>query len=281
MGDFDGCTMRVVNWEKYNPRTDTKRPSWFRLENDLAFNSTLFGASIEQKWLWIVILSLQSKHNGREFKWNSRYIQAITGISLKTQSQAIEMFTLSQNLCVTRTDLPVELKVTRKDLHATNERTNKTNEQDVQDEQQVPRDEMLRNVWNKNRGSLSECRELSDKRRKAARALLLLKPDENYWVQVVQKIAASKFCNGGGSTGWRADFDWLLRPDTHLRVLEGKYDDAQKPQTESCTKCDRGLIRAKSFSSGVPEWTACNCSVGRQKTNYVRFDETRHERAAP
>lgn len=87
--------------------------------------------------------------------------------------------------------------------------------------------ENLRNIWNSQRGPLSECRELSDKRRKAARALLLLKPDESYWEQVVQKIAASHFCTGGGSQGWRADFDWFLKPDTHLRVMEGKYDDAK------------------------------------------------------
>lgn len=96
----------------------------------------------------------------------------------------------------------------------------------------------LQDVWNTHRGGLPECRELSEKRRKAARAVLLLKPDKSYWVQVVQKIAASNFCNGGGSTGWRADFDWLLRPDTHLKVLEGKYDDVRMQPKKDTTDWD-------------------------------------------
>lgn len=50
------------------------------------------------------------------------------------------------------------------------------------------------------------------------------KPDESYWIQVVQRINDSKFCNGDNDRGWMADFEFLVRPDVHHRVLEGKYD---------------------------------------------------------
>lgn len=48
-------------------------------------------------------------------------------------------------------------------------------------------------------------------------------PDE--WVETVKKITQSKFCTGKNKNGWRATFDWLLQPDTWLKVNEGKYEN--------------------------------------------------------
>lgn len=36
-------------------------------------------------------------------------------------------------------------------------------------------------------------------------------------------IEASPFCRGDNDRGWKADVDWLLRPDTVVRLCEGKY----------------------------------------------------------
>lgn len=47
---------------------------------------------------------------------------------------------------------------------------------------------------------------------------------EKYFSQIVDRIASSPFCNGKNDRGWKATVDWLLKPDTHLRVNEGKYD---------------------------------------------------------
>lgn len=43
----------------------------------------------------------------------------------------------------------------------------------------------------------------------------------------IGKISESDFCTGRvvGQNGWVATFDWLLRPDTAARVMEGKYDN--------------------------------------------------------
>lgn len=55
---------------------------------------------------------------------------------------------------------------------------------------------------------------------------------EVYWRQVILRIVGSAFCRGNGSTGWRASFDWLLQPEVHLKVMEGKYDDRPAGQRE-------------------------------------------------
>jgi len=85
----------------------------------------------------------------------------------------------------------------------------------------------LRDAWNvvAERSSLPVCRELNADRCKHAAQRLREKPDLAYWRSVITRIGQSSFCRGETTRGWRADFDFLLRRSTHLRVLEGKYDD--------------------------------------------------------
>lgn len=104
MSKYDGAKIEVKNWEEYNPRSETKRPSWFRCENDLATSEKLFGLSCEQKWLWLVILSLLSKRNGKAITWSSSYVHAVSGVSPKVQDATIEIFEKIFDLHVTRTE---------------------------------------------------------------------------------------------------------------------------------------------------------------------------------
>lgn len=80
----------------------------------------------------------------------------------------------------------------------------------------------LFNLWNENRGTLPEARELTDKRRTHAIARLEKNPDLSYWKEVITKMAASAFCKG--KSGWKANFDFLLKPDSHVKAMEGQYD---------------------------------------------------------
>lgn len=43
------------------------------------------------------------------------------------------------------------------------------------------------------------------------------------------KVLASDFLMGTNDRGWKADFDWLLRPDSIAKIMEGKYDN-RKPE---------------------------------------------------
>jgi hypothetical protein len=120
---FDGASIEVLNWDRFNPRTDSKKPSWFRLENSIATGSSFFGLDCEQKWLWIFILSLTSQSNGEEIRWNAAYVQAHTGIKPSKQFETLEMFEKLDRLRVTRTELArdshVELQVTTEHSPAT------------------------------------------------------------------------------------------------------------------------------------------------------------------
>ena len=97
------------------------------------------------------------------------------------------------------------------------------------DEPESPgaRPEDLQAAWNEH-PSLPKWREVTGKRRKAAKARLRERPLDgpDGWREVIRRIAASRFCTGGGENGWRAGPDFLLQPDTATKALEGAYDGA-------------------------------------------------------
>ncbi len=43
------------------------------------------------------------------------------------------------------------------------------------------------------------------------------------WAAYLAAIAASPFLRGENQRGWKANFDWAIRPDSPVRVAEGRY----------------------------------------------------------
>lgn len=84
----------------------------------------------------------------------------------------------------------------------------------------------LKEIWNSNRGSLAELIGLTPKRKKSWKARFKEKPQIEYWIEVIKKLSASSFCQGHNQRGWKANVDFFLKPDTHIKVSEGKYSDA-------------------------------------------------------
>jgi uncharacterized protein YdaU (DUF1376 family) len=48
------------------------------------------------------------------------------------------------------------------------------------------------------------------------------------WVQFIEQIRGSPFLTGDNERGWRADFDWALKPSNVAKVREGKYDRSEE-----------------------------------------------------
>lgn len=95
--------------------------------------------------------------------------------------------------------------------------------------------------WNAIDG-VARCLKATDSRRRAYRARMT----EDDWADSVTaalaKVAASGFCRGENDRGWRADIDFLLKPDTLTKILEGKYDN---------TKHERNNTNGKSRPTGA------------------------------
>ncbi len=79
--------------------------------------------------------------------------------------------------------------------------------------------------WNEHCGSLPKCLCCSKSRMKH----LMARRHDPFWAEnfevAVAKVSVSKFCNGESDRGWTASFDWMIKPDTIAKVMEGKYDN--------------------------------------------------------
>jgi hypothetical protein len=105
----------------------------------------------------------------------------------------------------------------------------------------------LLSTWNAHRGELPEALRLTPDRHRHAKARLAEHSDLAWWVDVVRRMALSAFCRGEtGQKGWRADFDFLVRPGTAEKVLEGKYGGSARepPFTGDELKEARALRRS-------------------------------------
>ena len=76
---------------------------------------------------------------------------------------------------------------------------------------------------------LPKVKVVTDKRTKALRARLRELGSREAWTEAMWKIAHSPFCRGE-KTDWRADFDFVLQPSSMTKLMEGSYDQVQKPQ---------------------------------------------------
>ena len=53
------------------------------------------------------------------------------------------------------------------------------------------------------------------------------------WKTAIGMIPNVPFLMGENERGWKADVDWLLKPGTGVKIIEGKY--GQKTQTPAQT----------------------------------------------
>ena len=86
-------------------------------------------------------------------------------------------------------------------------------------------------MWNElAHPTLSRAMKLTTDRRSRIVARLREYPDPEFWHDAITQINTSKFClgqvqvTGNRSKAWVADFDWLIKPGTATKLIEGKYN---------------------------------------------------------
>lgn len=109
-------------------------------------------------------------------------------------------------------------------------------------------------IWNENRGQLPEAKGLSEKRLKACTQRESEEPNQEIWVDVVRRLSQSDFCSGKNERGWVANFDFLLKPDTRIKVLEGQYGQrVATPQPVRLSAIDEKLVRFRAIYPDLTE----------------------------
>ncbi len=98
-----------------------------------------------------------------------------------------------------------------------------------------PQAEDLKQLWNRMKNSkLSTCRALTNARRRKCNARLKEYPDLKAWERFMQFINQSGWMCGekttGTHAGWRATFDFFIKPESIVRFLEGSYSGSRQQQ---------------------------------------------------
>lgn len=88
-------------------------------------------------------------------------------------------------------------------------------------------------VWNEvcAPAGMPKCLKLTDRRSKQIGARIA-EHGEKSWREACQRLARSAFCRGENDNGWAATIDFLSTPDGFVKVMEGKYDNRDKPSAE-------------------------------------------------
>lgn len=82
-------------------------------------------------------------------------------------------------------------------------------------------------IWNEYSGDLPKVLAMNkDRIRKCNQRWKEATPDD--WIEAVCRVANSAFCGGKNDRGWIADFDFFIRPNTRLKIVEGKYDNRKQ-----------------------------------------------------
>lgn len=249
--------IEICNWDKYNPRSDAKRWSWFRFQADFFGDEDL--RDLPGPHLLVFVYLCCKRANSREkiAEFKLRHCAAAARTSEEDAQQAIHTLA-SRGLIVlreiSRTDPNVDVRERtdsdesespRTDPFPTDVRTNGRTSlcpplaaDDDSPDRFGPSD--LVAIWNEHRGSLAKAR-MTDKRRPKAAARIKENADQAYWLEVVTRLAKSPVATGQRKSerypsGWHADFDWLIANDTnHVKVAEGKYDDRKVQQSSGYT----------------------------------------------
>lgn len=181
--------------------------------------------------MWIALLCICSERQTGELDIDPAWFAHHAHVSEAALGTAIEK--LSRNGCVTcATRTRTQATRTRTATNGTGrDERDGTNETGRDGTAAPPPLHPLAELWNEiSEGQPSPLvRAMGKKRQAAAEARWREHPNPEYWRTVIKRaVLASHFCRGQNDRGWVADFEFLVKPDTHLKIMEGKYDNRDR-----------------------------------------------------
>jgi len=81
----------------------------------------------------------------------------------------------------------------------------------------------LAEIWNEHCGPMPKVNSCGQKRTRSANSRWKEKPNAGYWSEVIDRMKKNKFFLGENDRGWVGNFDFLLKPEKHEKIMEGGY----------------------------------------------------------
>lgn len=89
----------------------------------------------------------------------------------------------------------------------------------------------IKDIYNQNCPNLPQVQKLTDKRKNAIDKFLKDFTEEQF-EQICRIANCSDFLTGKNDTGWKADFDFMMRVDKATNIAEGKYANKEQGRNE-------------------------------------------------
>jgi len=83
-------TVKIKKWENYNPRSDVKKPSWFRVEYQLLEDPDFYGFSHGEFKAWFYVLAQACRKNSGTIRVNYHHAETTAKLSRGDLDGSIE-----------------------------------------------------------------------------------------------------------------------------------------------------------------------------------------------
>jgi hypothetical protein len=236
----------ILGWKKINARKDVDNPSWFKFKHKFFSDTEFYEFSHEEKLVWIYLLCEASKKNDDgKFTLSELHAHTVARLSVETVRSTLKKlkaihvidYETSRRRNANVTDAGVRQEEKREEERRGEERLTPPS---------APALPPLAKIWNDHRGTLPEVKGCSGTRRRQAEARWRDNPSTEYWAEIVSRIARSPFCSGDNERGWRASFDFLIRPETQHKVQEGRYDAAPAGKAQAWVDPEIARMRQRA-----------------------------------
>jgi hypothetical protein len=243
--------IEILNWDKFNPRKDVGKPSWFRFEHSIMFDPDWDNFVGEEIAVWLFLLCFASFKNKGVVAIDEATIARRARVDIGHVRSALEKLTEKQCISITSRARNADVTPTlrERDEHDTStcstvrydtvrngtDGTIRNGEISLADASSSSGDDPpsfspaeLLEIWNLNAGPLPKAK-ISTERERKARVQIKKYPDKEHWLAAVSKFTASDFC----VNEWRPGFDDFLSERKRLRAIEGNYDNkpGKRPDT--------------------------------------------------
>lgn len=228
--EMETISITVLNWQSWNPRKDYVRPTWFAMSNDLLDHPDFVDFTPQEFHAMLYILSQASKRKSPTYS-------LIVAHAVKSNITRATLFSVIKKLERNQA-VQVNEKLGAESVQNLGATGRKEGRKGVVDEaEKFFGPKTLAEMWNSEMSKIKtvhgKAMPLVDAKRllpshpryESANARLREEPSPEYWLGVITRIASSAFCRGRNDRKWVADFAFLIRNETHLKVLEGKYGD--------------------------------------------------------
>lgn len=144
----------------------------------------------------------------------------LTIISVHKSQTNEDMLQTNEDLSQTNPDMPQKKRINKT-------KENKTEQNETEQNKSLAAEVMEK--FNSVCVSLNKVSGMTEPRRKAVQSALQAVGQEKL-TELFRKAEASDFLTKRNSTGWKAGFDWLMKPENYAKVLEGNYDNRNSAQ---------------------------------------------------